>query len=153
MELIKKQDLNVFCDYIRSITRIYLALSTVMFFAFASALVIQFHNIQARIRSASSSYSNTNDLLEKLNNHLFTTVEAISELANFFSIIFLLLVSCIFVQTISYTHLTFRVISGRQERKIYSMILTILDIIILMSILHTVCYKADEIKYEVRDIF
>ena len=129
--------------------RIYLNLSAATFFAFASALVIQFRNIQERIRGASSSDSDTADLLEKMNNHLLATCEAVCELANYFSIIFVFFVTCIFVQAITYSHLIFRVISGREARDMDAAILTILDILRMMFILHTVCYKADEIKCEV----
>ena len=129
--------------------RIFLNLTTASFFAFASALVIQFQSIQTRIRSVSSSDSNTVVLLEKLNGHLFMTCGAISELANYFSIIFLLFVSCIFVQTITFSHLIFRMISGQESRNMYSTIITFFDVFRMVFILHTICYKTDELKDEV----
>ena len=120
-----------------------------MFCAFASVLVIQFRNIQERIRSASSSETDINDLLKKLNRQLFTVCEAVSELANYFSIILLPFVSFIFVQAVIFSHLTFCVISGQESRSVYKTILLFLYIFRLFFILNAICYKADEIKNEV----
>ena len=65
------------------------------------------------------------------------------------SIIFLLFVSCIFVQTITFSHLIFRMISGQESRNMYSKIITFFDVFRMVFILHTICYKADELKDEV----
>ena len=89
-----------------------------MFFAFASALVIQFRNIQARIRNASWPNSEMVDLLEKLNQHLSITRKAICELVNYFSIMLVFFVSCIFVQAVTYSQLAIRIFSGK-ETNIY----------------------------------
>lgn len=130
-----------------------MALSAALFFAFASALVVQLRKIQECIRSASSSDTDTNELLEKSNSHLFATCEAIRELANYFSLMFLLCISCIFVQTITFSHVLFRMISGQhQQSYIYSIILLFINIFRFFFILNVICYKADQIKDEVRTV-
>ena len=149
MEFIQDRTTKNFSDILRSAGRIYFHLSSVMFFAFASALVIQLRNIRARIRSVTSSDTDTTNLLENLNSHLFTTCVAISELGKYFSIIFLLSVSCIFVQSITFCHMAFRIISGTEKRDIYTVVVTFEAIIRMIFILNAICYKADEIKDEV----
>ena len=122
------------------------------FFAFASALVIQLRNIQARIRSIFSTDSDRKKL-EKLSNHLFATCGTVSELANYFSIIFLLCVGVIFVETITNSHLALRIISRGEQKSIYITISVIEAIFRFFFIINFICYKADEIKCEVRMLF
>ena len=121
-----------------------------MFFAFSSALVIQLGNIQEQIRSASSSHTDMVDLLEKSNNHLLATCGAMRELANYFSIIFVIFVACIFVQAITFSHLAYRIFSGQDSRDIYFNMFTMVDLFRMLFILHIICYKADDLKDEVR---
>ena len=124
-----------------------------MFFAFASALAIELRSIQAHIRSIFSTASDKKKL-EKLSNHLFATCGTVSELSNYFSTIFLILAGVIFVEMITHFHWAFRILSGLERKEDnFITLLTVEAIFRLVFMLNVICYKADEIKSEVRVLF
>ena len=130
-------------------TRIYMHLSIVLFVAFALVIVIQYIKNQAAIVWASSIDTDVDNLLSKLNSHLSMTCQAVCQLANYFSIIFLFAITCIFVQTVTYSDLTILILAGTVQRNNYFTALNTGYIFRMIFLLNAICYMADKIKNEV----
>ena len=134
---------------LRSLTRIYMNLLTVMLFVLGRALAIHLQHIQKQVRTTCLLQQDAKALLHKWSSQHSLICKAIYKLERFFSVILLLSISCIFIQTIVYCHSVYRALSGYGMESLYHLIINIGYILRITLLFNVICYVADSLKIEV----
>lgn len=131
------------------LTRIYMELSTILFFVFGRGLAIQLEDLQKQVRNVSPLANDVGNSLQKWSIRHSLICRSAMKLEQYFSMTLLLSISCIFIQIITYCHSFFRHFSRKETIAVTDCIFYAFHILRMLLLIQTICQVADRMRIEV----